>query len=687
MLYILIFIWEVHMNNLSEKEFNLEKQYLDKVGKELRSQISALAQELYDNEEKQKEFKRFVWDNRSVLDPTEMKSFMSDNNLEINLLMDKAKHYRLLYKIQNNPYFGRVVFDDGETRSLIYIGLTYLQKGYKNLIYDWRAPISSLFYDYETGSAKYTAPAGEIEGTLANKRQYKIENGKFKRIFDNSLNIQDDLLQEVLAGTSSEKMRNIVNTIQTEQNAIIRNTKDKTLIVQGIAGSGKTSVALHRIAFLLYRIRNLTSNDILIFAPNNVFSEYISNVLPELGEENTKETTFQDFLITYIDEYKSIESFPNFIERYYKYEETNIDLVKFKQSDEIIELIENYSKRITEEAMFIDNIYTKELWYSKEDLNQMLKNRFDKLPLFERIDTMAEKISEQNFNGNKTKMKSVRAMLYKILNIKKDFKEIYKNFFKSSEFINNFKGSVNHYLNNAEIRYEDACLFVYLKGLLNGFWYNTDIKQTIIDEAQDYSKLQYILIKKILRKSKFTILGDINQTINPYYKYKSLESLKEVFDKNVNYLELLKTYRSSPEIIEHTNKILNLEFVSAIRKENNVPVLFRNEDNDLKEQLIQDINNLTKTSSSVAIITKDDEESAKLFKLLNQEYPKMMHITNDSRKFKKGLIVMPSYMSKGLEFDSAIVYTGKNNKYKENEKYLYYVSCTRSQHQLIIYNN
>ena len=224
----------------------------------------------------------------------------------------------------------------------IYIGLTYLTKDNDNVIYDWRSPISSIFYDYESGAASYEAPGGIIKGYLHNKRQFTIEDAKIKRVFDSKINVQDEMLQEVLASKTDEYMKNIVNTIQTEQNAIIRNVKDKNLIVQGIAGSGKTSVALHRIAFLLYKIKNLTSDKVLIFAPNKVFSEYISNVLPELGEENTKETTFSDFLETYITEYRSIESFTSFIERYYKYEEADTNLIEFKKSNEIIKVIEEY---------------------------------------------------------------------------------------------------------------------------------------------------------------------------------------------------------------------------------------------------------------------------------------------------------------------------------------------------------
>ena len=676
--------------NLSEEEFQKEKKHLDLTTKLLRKNISDLAQDLYDNEEKQREFKKYIWDTKSELDPTEMKTIMSNNNQEIDNLEMKAKYYKKLYKIQNSPYFAKIVFESDNEINDIYIGLTYLTKSNnENIIYDWRSPIASIFYDYESGNCEYSAPGGIIKGYLHNKRQFTIEDSKIKRVFDSKLNVQDELLQEVLANKTNEYMKNIVNTIQSEQNAIIRNVKDKNLIVQGIAGSGKTSVALHRIAFLLYKIKNLTSDKVLIFAPNKVFSEYISNVLPELGEENTKETTFSDFLETYIKEYKSIETFTSFIERYYKYEEGYVDLIKFKQSNKIINILEKYIENYTKKAIFTNDIFNRDLYMSKDDLNKMLQYRYSSLPLLERIDAIANKISEQQFNNNKSKARQIKKWLKEILNISLDFKEIYKGFYKSKEFIETYtKELPESYIKKLDekfISFEDACLFVYMKSLLMFLGNDYTIEQTIIDEAQDYNILQYILLKKILKKSKFTILGDINQTINPYYQYESLEELKNVFTDGTNYLELNKTYRSSPEIIEHTNKILGLNLVSAIRRENKIPVEFRNEDN-LKEQLLNDINKLKENNKSIAIITKNDIEANKIFKLLNKDLTNLTLISNNSKTFKRELVVLPSYMAKGLEFDATICYTEKNNPYTYEERYLYYVTCTRSQHHLIIYN-
>ena len=677
--------------NLSPQDLTLENKHLDDTLRVIREKLSSLGQELYDDNDKILEFKKYIWDTKAELDPTEMRSMMAESDFDVYLMSKKGSYFKKLYKIQNNPYFGSIIFESDDAREEnIYIGITYVSDNMNYLVHDWRSPIASLFYDYEVGKASYLAPSGLINGNLKRKRQYKIENGKFVHIFDNSINIDDELLQEVLASSSSSKMKNIVNTIQMEQNKIIRNTSDKNLVVQGIAGSGKTSVALHRIAFLLYKIKNLTSSNVLIFSPNRIFSEYISNVLPELGEENTLETTFHKFLESSIYEYKEIESFTDFISRYYKYNVDNVDLVIYKQSDEIINNINLYIDYLVNKAMFVKEVVIdKYVTYDVEDLNYMLKDRYSKFPLFERINAISIKISENEYRGNKTKAKSIRRLLLEVLNIDCDYKKIYMDFYRSNfcTFLNLSDSEIVNFVNKKKLNYEDACLFAYMKGLLNGFDYNVNILQVVVDEAQDYTKLQYIILSKIFKKASFTILGDVNQTINPYYKYNSLEEICEIFNVKSRYLELTKTYRSSENIINYINNILGLNYVVAIRKGDNKEVISRCENDNLKEMLLADINYLKNIGKSIAIITKNDSEAEYLYELLSNEVMGLELLSSNSYNFKRDLVIVPSYVAKGLEFDSVIVYTKPNNRYKENEKYLFYVACSRAQHQLIVYNN
>ena len=265
-----------------------------------------------------------------------------------------------------------------------------------------------------------------------------------------------------------------------------------------------------------------------------------------------------------------------------------------------------------------------------------------------------------------------------------NIKDIYRNFFKSN--FTKYKltdAEIKDFIDRKELNYEDSLIYAYIKGLLNGFNYEGNIKQVIIDEAQDYNLLQYIIIKNIFKKASFTILGDINQNINPYYEYKSLEDLTNIFEDSI-YIELTKTYRSTEKIVEYTNKILNLNHTAAIRKDNQKDVIIRKNIDNLKKILIEDINYLSKYNKT-AIITKDYDEASKLYELLKDEYDISL-LDYDTKRFNKNLVITPAYTAKGLEFDSVIVYNNRENSYKKNEKKLLYVACTRAQHELIIYN-
>ena len=664
---------------IEREEFERERNYLNKTVSLIRKKISKLGQELFDDDSKVLEFKKLIWDTHTEMDPNEMRSMMAESDLQVSIMQSKGNYLQRLFRIQNKPYFGSIRFKEegSEEEDNIYIGITHVEDKLDYYVHDWRSPICSMFYDYETGPASYKAPSGIIKGNIIKKRQYIIEDAELKHIFDNDLNISDSLLQEVLAEESSDKMKNIVNTIQEEQNKVIRNTEDKNLIVEGIAGSGKTSVALHRIAFLLYRIPNLTSSNVVVFTPNKVFSEYISNVLPELGEDNTYDMTFYDLLCQNINEYKDIENFTDFISRYYKGNVDNYDIIKYKQSDEIIKDINNYINNLLSTIKFNNKLeYDNFIEIDTEELNNMLNYKYNRFPLFERIKEISKRIASNNYEGSTKNASSIEKKLKELLNIKLDLKDIFNNFYQSE--YSKYKDKVN----DKYLYYEDACIFLYIKSLLVGFNTNHVIKEIVIDEAQDYNKLQYLIIKKTFKTSNYTILGDTNQTINPYYKYDSLEELTSIFESS-KYITLTKTYRSTGKIIDYTNKILGLNHVTAIRNDKASDIIFRN--NITKNDFLTDINNLKNTSKSIAIITKNDKEAEEVYNMLKDDLDIML--IDGFGHIKRDLVVVPSYVAKGLEFDSVIIYTDKDNKYQEKDKYLFYVACTRAQHNLIIYNN
>ena len=664
---------------IEREEFERERNYLNKTVSLIRKKISKLGQELFDDDSKVLEFKKLIWDTHTEMDPNEMRSMMAESDLQVSIMQSKGNYLQRLFRIQNKPYFGSIRFKEegSEEEDNIYIGITHVEDKLDYYVHDWRSPICSMFYDYETGPASYKAPSGIIKGNIIKKRQYIIEDAELKHIFDNDLNISDSLLQEVLAEESSDKMKNIVNTIQEEQNKVIRNTEDKNLIVEGIAGSGKTSVALHRIAFLLYRIPNLTSSNVVVFTPNKVFSEYISNVLPELGEDNTYDMTFYDLLCQNINEYKDIENFTDFISTYYKSNVYNYDMVKYKQSDEIIKDIDSYINNLLSTIKFNNKLeYDNIIEIDTEELNNMLNYKYNRFPLFERIKEISKRIASNNYEGSTKNASSIEKKLKELLNIKLDLKDIFNNFYQSE--YSKYKDKVN----DKYLYYEDACIFLYIKSLLVGFNTNHVIKEIVIDEAQDYNKLQYLIIKKTFKTSNYTILGDTNQTINPYYKYDSLEELTSIFESS-KYITLTKTYRSTGKIIDYTNKILGLNHVTAIRNDKASDIIFRN--NITKNDFLTDINNLKTISKSIAIITKNDKEAEKVYNMLKDDLDIML--IDGFGHIKRDLVVVPSYVAKGLEFDSVIIYTDEDNKYQEKDKYLFYVACTRAQHNLIIYNN
>lgn len=678
--------------NIEPEQLKQEEEYLKKT--------LAVIKELIENDDNSiknrmaeiQEMKKYLWDNNAMLDDAEIVSGMYNVNCDVSYTNENIKKLMKLKKSLENPYFGRVDFESDGFSEPIYIGINGIAKDLNFYVFDWRTPIASLFYNYGTGPASYETPMGTISGNISLKRQYKISDEKIERCFNSDLNIDDEYLQEILANASSEKMTNIVNTIQREQNEIIRNVSDKYLIVQGIAGSGKTSVALHRIAYLLYKEKNLSSNNVLIFSPNDVFSQYISNVLPELGEDNVLQTTFSDFASAYIRDFKEIESFTQFIERYYKSDsisEEEYKTTKYKVSNDFKSLIDNYIERYRENMSFIKPIIINGKSIKIADLNRLLKITFGKFPLSERIDRISEYICDQNNISYKKYGKTIREKIKTIVNFDLDVKKMYEDIISSDQFKECAGLKENaEFKVGKQLKYDDLLPLMYIYFEMNGYPKNNSIRHIIIDEAQDYSLLQFYMLKKIFYTASFTVLGDIHQTINPYYIYDNLNDVNSIFENKGRYIELNKTYRSSQEIIEFTNQILGLDNVCSVRKDNAIPVTMRSVPKEQAvNQIMQDIEFMRENGiKRIAIITKNNAETLELYDKLKDQLDDINIIQQNAKAGIGNMVILPSYISKGLEFDGVIAYTDENHEYQVKDKYLFYVVCTRAQHNLTVYN-
>ncbi len=677
--------------NIIPEQFELEKEYLQKTLEVIKSLIDSEDVSIQNKINAINEMKRYIWENNATLDDVEISQGMYNVNSDVEYTNDKMRRLQKLKKSLSNPYFGRVDFDDGNDINSIYIGINGIMKDLFFYVFDWRSPIASLFYNYGTGPASYEAPAGKVDGEIKLKRQYKINGDEIERCFDSDINIDDEYLQEILSSSSSEKMTNIVNTIQKEQNEIIRNVNDKYLIVQGIAGSGKTSVALHRIAYLLYRESNLKSSNVLIFSPNEVFSEYISEVLPELGEDNVMQTTYSDFASAYIKGFKKVESFTEFIERYYKSETVNHDeyqSTKYKLSNEFRGFLDSFIEDFKSTISFSRGVIINGKEVSRDELNSLLKSRYSKLPFYDRFEVIAQHLCNLNNISYKKYGKIIIEKLVTLLNKSIDIKEIYASIINSEEYKKNAQLDGNSNFSFGKVlKYEDLLPLMYIFFSLNGYPKGRHIRHVIIDEAQDYTLLQLEMLKNIFSGASFTILGDIHQTINPYYMYGSLDEINSLFDGKGRYIELSKTYRSSEEIIDYTNDILGINNACSVRKSNSIPVTIRNvSKKDVMKQLVDDIKQMKELGMKrIAIITKNNSETTYLYDILKDQLSDI-YIVEEGNGLIGDTVILPSYISKGLEFDGVIAYTDKNNMYQEKDRYLFYVVCTRAQHCLTVYN-
>jgi len=650
---------------INEIEFEKEKKYLQITKDVIKKLISERTEEINNKRMAVVENKKHLWQNLREYSDAEMYNTMDDEDLNVSIINSEIIKVARLERSLETPYFGRVDFKTDNTES-IYIGLTSVSKDNTDYVCDWRAKAANLYYNYGLGQVEYETQDGIISGEVTLKRQFKIEMGSLLEVFDSDVALEDEMLQEILLSSSDDKMKNIVSTIQKEQNEVIRFLGKKDLIIDGTAGSGKTSVALHRIAYLLYNRKDLTNKNVLIFSPNDVFTNYISDVLPELGEENVKTITFKYLASKIVPNYE-LQSAYDFIENFYRNGLSIDENTSFKFKNEYQNKIDTYIKNFIDNLVFTKKIGLKKGFTESSELNYLFKVSASKLNLCDRIEFVAEKLCDKyRIDVNKNVPKLI-GIIKNLLGLNKDAVSLYREFLKNDTFAE-----------NGIIPYEDIGGMLYLYFEINGYPVQTHIKHVVIDEAQDYTPLEFRIIKNIFKSAQFTILGDKNQVINPYLKYNTLEEVGNIFS-SAKYYRLSKTYRSSNEIISFANKILHLNDVECVRVPTNTPVIKRFSE-DIKS-IDDDLMNLINSYKRIAVITKTYEETEELYSKLDKT-----HIRKVDENISKPVTITPAYLAKGLEFDAVIVYTNIKGKFMESEANLYYVAVTRAQHKLIVYN-
>ena len=640
---------------LSNQELKKEEQNLTYTLDIIKTKLDELKIDIKNYNEKLQEFRNYVWVDCKALATSldfdrrlEFASLLGEQQQQEYHFDSKIKTKNKLVKSYKSPYFGKIIFNNDN----IYIGSSQINDDLEIIVYDWRAPVSSMFYDFGIGNAKYIVNGKIINGNITQKRQFVIEDSKLISAIENEQNIDDELLQEILSKESTDKMTNIINTIQKEQNQVIRNLKDNIVITEGVAGSGKTEIALHRIAYLLYHKEKYNSGNILILSPNNIFSEYISNVLPELSEENVLCTTISLFANKYID--KEIESYTSFLDRIYN---TKIDVKEFDESykNDLDLFLDNYSKNLS----FTKSISLNDKKLTKDELNELL-SKYKYLNIIERLNRITDYIIGKT-HLKKKYYNIIRSKLILILNKTIDPISIYNEFLKE-----NNKTTID-----SIVYYEHITPLLYTIFYINDYPENDNIKHVVIDEAQDYSIFQIYLFKKIFINASFTILGDINQNLNPYISFNSLNDFSKIFPKT-SYYKLEKAYRSSKNIMDYASSILNIK-INCFRHEG-TKVLEKTINENLKEELITYLKNQNKRT---AILTKSKKESSYIYKLLSDNIDVSSPLFDNKNT---NYIILPVYLAKGLEFDTVIIYNA--NLFS---KKLLYVAVTRAQNNLIIY--
>lgn len=675
------------------------REYLEQTISCLHKRLEEVNASLEAGTREIEEMHEYYWENYTEMDQYGYEEF--DNRQALLAQVNANQEQLLLRKRYRNmldsPFFGRVdfIYEGDEEPERFYIGIGNLAEraGSRPLVNDWRAPVSGLFYDYDKGPASYDAPAGTMKGDITSKWQYKIRRGEMVYEFESVIKIDDDILKAELGSSGEVQLKNIIRTIQKEQNAIIRNTEDKIMVIQGAAGSGKTSVALHRIAYLLYHDRkNLKSSNILILSPNGVFADYISHILPELGEENIREMSFdlfaykdlQDTAADCEDKYDQIEKAVKNPSLWKRYRE--------KQSQEFISRLDGFILELEDELMNFRDVEYKGHVLTEGEIIRLFYFKFSEIPLLSRMEAVGEYFIDQveTLRGRDLSEEEREELTEKFQSMYgvRDFYVLYSRFLDRE----GYDPLPKKPLEKRSLKYEDVYPLLYLKHNLIRCREHREIRHLVVDEMQDYSWVQYLLLKKLF-PCRMTILGDKAQTMEEN-RQDVMEFLPRIFGRNIRKIYMNRSYRNTVEIAEYAGRIVGMEGVELFER-HGAPVEekeFKDKRDALDEVLktwLSDKDRL-ETAAVICLTEKEAEEAAlylkeKLAENISGNLEEISYFDRNSGKFKKGLTVTTFYLAKGLEFDRVYGIFDKKDK-SPLKLQAEYITATRALHELFMYS-
>ena len=674
------------------------REYLQYVLQCLNDRLAQADAAILEGEKEIEDMHEYYWENYTEMDQYGYEDYDNQQALfrQMNANEEQFRLRKRFKKMQDSPFFGRVDFryDGDEEAETFYIGIGNLSEsaGSLPLVYDWRAPVSGLFYDYDKGPASYEAPSGIFEGEVTSKWQYKIRKGKMLYEFESDVKIDDEILGAELGSNGEVQLKNIVRTIQKEQNEIIRNTKDRIMVIQGAAGSGKTSVALHRIAYLLYHDReNLKSSNVLILSPNGVFADYISHILPELGEENIREMSFDLFA------YRELKDIVGDCEdRYDQIEHTVLnpkiqDICREKQSPEFVSKLDGFVLRLEDELMNFRDVEYRGYTLSEKEIIDLFYFKFLDVPLLSRMHSVAEYFIDQvetlrdrdlSDEEREEVMECFRSM-YET----RDCYVLYSRFLEKE----GYRPLPHCQIEKRRLRYEDVYPVLYLKYTLYQCRNHHGIKHVVVDEMQDYSWIQYLLIRKMF-PCRMTILGDKAQTMEDETQ-DVLKFLPKIFGKDIRKIVMNRSYRNTMEVAQYANHLTGIEDMELFERHGE-PVderTFSSTEEALETVLEKWLNRREEFETEALIfLTEREAEHAFLYieKRLKEIAPEaenqLCYMNRDSQSFKKGLTVTTFYLAKGLEFDQVfgIFEEDRESGLQCQAKY---ITATRALHELHMY--